>query len=112
MAQMLVGVFIAGLIQIVGHYFPWRMWRGGKELGILARYGWGVSGIMAGYFVWALLATESLVPPVWALGVALLMCFASGATTLGCYGLDVLAERVHYAHSRDTMDEANRVVMK
>jgi hypothetical protein len=101
---IIISSLITAGIQLILHWFPWRMLLG-RPVPRLMAYGLGVVGIILGMCVWAGM-TVVLVYVWWAVG-ALIACSVSGgvAVTIG-YGVDKLVELAHYARTRDTMDQA------
>lgn len=102
MALIFVTALICGLIQMVQHWFPWRMALGGELHRVLA-YVLGVLGIVLPLTVlyWNLEQTRGLhVLALWA------CVTASGMAVMGAYGLDWLLNRVRKSYEHEELDNA------
>jgi hypothetical protein len=81
---LVVGAGVAAAFQLIGHWFPWAMWFGGKLPRLLA-YTWGLTGVIGGFAVWAIGNGQTA-----ALAALVMVALAAGVVVVLAYSLDRL----------------------
>ncbi len=107
MNTIISSAVISGLIQMVLHWFPWRMIMGHGIPRILA-YILGVLGIVlplsALFIQWQ---QVGVVPDEWQHLLALWACvLSSGLAVIAAYGFDWVLNRVRKSYEHEELDNA------
>jgi len=98
--EIWLAALIAGLIQLIEHWFPWRMFLG-RDLPRLAAYILGVLGFLVP-LTWLFVIYQEWVGliAIWAVVVA------SGAAVAWAYGVDWVMDRVRRSYEHEEMINA------